>query len=460
MFAIILAAGQGTRMKSAVPKVLHRVLGRTMVGHMVATARLAGATRVVIVVGHGREEVEACVRAEHDGDDLHFVVQAEQLGTAHAVSMAGPVLKGAEGMTLILNGDVPNFGGQTVTDFVATVRDAGTQVGFVSTHVPNPTGYGRIVRDEHGEVLRNVEHRDASPDEREIDEINAGLYLVDNAFLWEALSQIGADNDQGEFYLPDLFALARAHGGATPFVVADHREVEGVNNRAQLAMAETFARARRNEALMLSGVTMLDPASITVEADATVAPDVLIEANVRLMGATRVASGCVLRQGSVIEDSDLEESVVIKPYCHLESAVVRQGAQVGPFAHLRTQSDIGPGAKVGNFVETKKTKLGAGSKASHLTYLGDATIGDGCNIGAGTITCNYDGYNKHPTVLEDGVFIGSNSALVAPIHLKKGAYVAAGSTLTQNVPEDSLGVARGRQRNIEEWARRWRRQNN
>lgn len=454
--AILLAAGQGTRMKSSLPKVLHRVLGRPMIGHAVDTARAVGAERIVVVVGHARQQVQGWLEENAPGEDLHFVVQEQQLGTAHAVQQARAVLEGLGGKVLIMSGDVPGLRQQTAAAFVERGQQAGTPMAFMSCHVPDPTGYGRILRGEQGQVLRNIEHRDASPEQRRVTEINAGFYLADNDFLWARLGQLKAENDQAEYLLPDLIEVAAQGDGVTDFVVADAQELEGVNNRAQLAQAERVARRRFNEALMISGVTMLDPESTYVEVGVQVEPDVILEPGVSLRGATRVGSGCVVGQGSVLEGTVLEEGVTILPYCHLEDSVVRQRAQVGPFAHLRPASDIGPKAKVGNFVEIKKTTLGAGSKASHLTYLGDATLGEGCNVGAGTITCNYDGQHKHRTELGDGVFIGSNTALVAPIKLADGAYVGAGSTLTNDVPAGALAVARGRQRNLEGWADRRR----
>ncbi len=455
--AIILAAGQGTRMKSSLPKVLHQILGRPMIGHVVGLARAVHAQRIAVVVGHGRERVEACLTDQEPGDDLGFALQAEQLGTAHAVLQARELLQDHQGMTLILSGDVPNIDPLTLQRFIDEAADARHPVAFVSCVVPDPTGYGRIVRDAQGQVLRNVEHRDATDEQRLIHEINAGVYLVDNAFLWTHLGAVGAANDQKEFYLPDLFELALAQGGLTAFVAPVAQEFEGINTRAQLAAAETFARARRNDALMRAGVTMIDPAATYVDAFAQVEPDVLIEPGVRVAGRSTVAAGCLLRQGAIVEDSTLEPGVEVLPYSHIVGSIVRQGARIGPFAHIRPLSDIGPGAKVGNFVEIKKSTLGAGTKASHLSYLGDATLGAGCNLGAGTITCNFDGDGKHPTVLEDGVFVGSNTALVAPLRLGRGAYIGAGSTITKDVPADSLGVARGRQRNIEGWVPRMRR---
>ncbi len=454
--AIILAAGQGTRMKSSLPKVLHKVLGRPMIGHVVGAARAAGAQRIVVVVGHGRALVEEYLQTHEPGDDLEFVVQAQQLGTAHAVLQARDALSQVQGRTLILTGDAPNLRHETLQDFVRTSEQSGASLTFMSCHVPDPAGYGRIVRDEQGQVLRNVEHRDATEAERAIDEINAGFYAADNQFLWSNLSNVDSSNDQQEFYLPDLIAIARKDNRATAFVVSDSREVEGINTRLQLAQSETVARTWRNEQLMISGVTMIDPSTTYIDAFVEVEPDVLLEPCVQLRGKTRVASGCVIRQGCVVEDSVLETGVLLKPYSHLESSIVRQDAQIGPFAHIRPASEIGVRAKVGNFVEIKKTTLGEGTKAGHLSYLGDATIGKDCNIGAGTITCNYDGFNKSPTTMGDRVFIGSNSALVAPIVLEDGAYVGAGSTLTQAVPTDSLAVARGRQRNIPGWVARRR----
>ncbi|MEO1269396.1 MAG: bifunctional UDP-N-acetylglucosamine diphosphorylase/glucosamine-1-phosphate N-acetyltransferase GlmU [Myxococcota bacterium] len=454
---IILAAGKGTRMRSALPKVLHPVLGRPMVGHAVGLARALGAERIVVVVGYGRAQVEDYLTQHEAGPDLQFVLQSEQRGTGHAVLQARGVLEGQDGDTLILSGDVPSLSIDTLEAFVeARTLSATSPMALMTCNLADPAAYGRIVRSASGAVTRIVEYRDATPEQRAIHEINAGIYGVDNGFLWRTIGALTTDNAQGEYYLTDLVEVAAREGGASAFVVPDPSEVQGVNTRAELALVEHRARLLRNRALMISGVTMIDPATTYVDAWVDVATDVVLEPSVRLTGRTTVETGCLIRQGSVVEDSHLESGVVIKPYCHLEGAMVRQGAQVGPFAHLRPASDIGPEAKIGNFVEVKKSIIGAGSKASHLTYLGDAVIGEGCNVGAGTITCNYDGEHKHKTVLGDGVFIGSNTALVAPIKLGDRAYVGAGSTLTQDVPEAALSVARGRQRNIEGWADRLR----
>jgi bifunctional UDP-N-acetylglucosamine pyrophosphorylase/glucosamine-1-phosphate N-acetyltransferase len=454
LVAVILAAGQGTRMKSKLPKVLHRVLGRTLVGHAVGAARAAGATRTIVIVGHGREQVESCLIEEEGGDDLEFVVQEEQLGTAHAVRRCHAALENHSGRVLILSGDVPGMRPETVAAMVEAGVRAQTPLAFMSCVVDDAAGYGRIVRDAHGDVLRNVEDRDASDDERQIREMNVGTYLVRNDFLWRHLADVETRNDQREHYLPDLIELGRNTGGVTAYVVEDPCEIEGVNTRVQLAAAEQIARQRSNRQRMLSGVTMIDPATTYIDAFVTVGQDVLLEPGVRITGKTTVGDGVCIRHGSVIENSTIEADVVIKPYTHIEDSVVRTGAQIGPFTHLRPLADIGPGAKIGNFVEIKKSTLGPGSKASHLSYIGDATIGANCNIGAGTITCNYDGVSKHQTIMGDGVFTGSNSVLVAPINLGDRSYVAAGSTVTDDIEPGALAVARGRQRNIPGWTGR------
>ncbi len=455
--AVILAAGQGTRMKSPLPKVLHKVLGVPMIGHVVRGARDAGAEEIVVVVGHAREMVKDYLGGTDGGDALKYAVQEEQLGTAHAVAQARSALEGRGGWTLILSGDVPNLSADSLRDFIDTALASGHPMAFISTIVEDPTGYGRIVRDEDGQPLFNVEHRDANEAQRQIREINAGFYLVDNAFLWNNLDKIGSNNDQAEFYLPDLIKLARDVSGATGYIIQDPNEVQGINTRVQLASAERYARQRFNHALMLSGITMIDPDTTYIDADVVVEPGAFFEPCVRITGKSHIHAGANILQGAVIRDSVVEAGATILPYSHVTQSTVRTNAAVGPFSHLRPESDIGPNARVGNFVEIKKSTLGNNTKASHLSYIGDATIGDHCNIGAGTITCNYDGDGKYPTTIDDNVFVGSNTALVAPIRLGKGAYVAAGSTLTSDVPEDSLGVARGRQRNIDNWKRRGRR---
>jgi bifunctional UDP-N-acetylglucosamine pyrophosphorylase/glucosamine-1-phosphate N-acetyltransferase len=426
-----------------------------MVVWPIEAALSTGADRIVVVLGHGREAIETALRGRYPASLVGFALQAEQRGTGHAVICALETIGSLDGDLLVLYGDTPNLTGDTISTLIAETRDAGSPVGLLTAHVDDTTGYGRIVRDESGRVSRIVEHRDATAAERRITEINVGTYLFDGEFLESAIGSLAAANDQGELYLTDLVELAGKRGCfAHSVVVADLEEVHGVNTRGQLARAERVARRRRNEKLMEGGVTLRDPERIIVESDVVVAADVTLETDVVLRGHTRVETGAVIDVGVVAIDSRIGANATIRAYSHLEEADIGERVQVGPFARLRPGTVIHADARIGNFVETKKTVIGRGSKASHLSYLGDAVIGEGVNIGAGTITCNYDGVHKHQTTLEDGVFIGSNSQLIAPVTVGAGAYVAAGSTVTEDVPPDALAVARSRQHNVEGWAKR------
>jgi len=451
LHVLILAAGRGTRMKSATPKVLHPVAGRPMIEYVLETAAaLAPETRSV-VVGHGAEHVKAALG--HHGD-VRFLVQEPQLGTGHALMQAAPLLQGASGTLLLLSGDVPLLTPPTLRALLDTHREASAAATLLSAVVPDPTGYGRVVRDG-GEVVRIVEHRDASPAERAVREINASIYALDLEPLFGALRRISADNDQREYYLTDLIGIYRGDGRKVAALAADRPdEILGINSRAELAAMSRKVWLARAEALMAAGVTIEDPATTYVDAGVTVGPDTTIKPGVSLQGRTSIGSGCVLHCGVRLEDSTLEGDVVVLDHCLITGAHIAEGARVGPFARIRPETVVERGAHVGNFVELKKTRLGAGSKAMHLAYLGDATIGERVNVGAGTITCNYDGVKKHRTVIEDGAFIGSDSQLVAPVRVGRGAYVAAGSSITEDVPPEALGIARGRQNNIEGWVAR------
>jgi bifunctional UDP-N-acetylglucosamine pyrophosphorylase/glucosamine-1-phosphate N-acetyltransferase len=455
VIALILAAGKGTRMRSRLPKVLHPVLGLPMAAYPVRAARAAGIGRVVVIVGYEREAIEADLGRRFP--ELGFALQAEQRGTGHAVQCArewfaeGP----ADDLVVVLNGDLPNLQARTIERLLATARDGGPHVALVTAVLDDPTGYGRIIRDEAGRVVEIVEQADATEVQRGIREGNVGTYAFPRGFLTEALDGLAADNAQGELYLTDLVAAAVARGiPVSPVVVDDPVEVMGVNSRADLAAVEAAARRRRNHALMLAGVSMHDPERTRVEADVELAADVVLEAGVELRGATRVATGVRIEVGAIVIDSELGEDALVRAYSHLEGARVGARCQVGPYGRLRQGAVLGEDARVGNFVELKKTTLGRGSKANHLTYLGDAHIGEGVNVGAGTITCNYDGVNKFPTTIGDGAFIGSNTELVAPVTVGRQAYVGAGSTITEDVPDGALGLGRARQRNIEGYSDR------
>lgn len=451
---VILAAGKGTRMKSAVPKVLHRAAGLPLIDHVLRAADSISPTSTVVIVGHEADQIRAAL-GQRPG--LSFAVQSPQLGTGHALLQAEPALRGASGTVLLLSGDVPLLTAGTLQALTAAHTRSQAAATVLTAVVPAPDGYGRIVRGADGRIAAIVEHKDAAAAEREIREINSGVYAFDLAPLFGALREIGSSNAQGEYYLPDLVRIYRERGLAVETVALDDpREIMGVNSRKELADVSHIVRAAHLEALMAAGVTILDPATTYVEPDVTVGADTVIHPGVYLEGRTRIGARCEIHSGVRIVNTTVDDDVLINNFCVLLDSHVSRGAKLGPFAHIRPQSDIGEEAHIGNFVELKKTSIGRGSKASHLTYLGDATIGERVNIGAGTITCNYDGTLKHPTVIEDEAFIGSDSQLVAPVRVGKGAYVAAGSSITKDVPADALGIARSRQVNKEAWVSRHR----
>jgi len=448
---VILAAGKGTRMKSARPKALHEAAGLPLVDHVLRIAGAVAPATTIVVVGHEAEQVRTRV-GERPG--LLFAMQEPQLGTGHALLQTEPHLRGRTGTLLLLSGDVPLLRPATLEALRRRHQDAGAAATVLTAVLEDPSGYGRIVR-SGGAISSIVEDRDAGAAERAVREINSGIYAFDLAPLFEALRGIGADNAQREYYLPDLVRIYRGRGlPVETLTVADPGEIAGVNSRKELADVAAVLRARRNEELMAAGVTIVDPATTWIGPDVTVAADVVIHPGVHLEGRTGVGAGTTIHANVRIVDSTIGEGVTINNFCVIVESRVRDGARVGPFAHLRPQSDVGPDAHIGNFVELKKTTIGRGSKANHLAYLGDATIGEKVNVGAGTITCNYDGAAKHPTVIEDGAFIGSDSQLIAPVRVGRGAYVAAGSSITEDVPEESLAIARGKQVNKEGWVKK------
>mgnify|MGYP005847318617 CR=1 FL=1 len=454
--AVVLAAGQGTRMRSSLAKVLHPLLGRPLLSYPLDACRAAGVERIVAVVGHQADQVRRRLGAA----DVTFALQAEQKGTGHALLCARGSLACGEGdrefrgTALVLCGDVPLIRPETLRRLAQTHRQAGALVTVLSMEPPEPRGYGRILRDAAGRLVRIVEERDASPSERAVREVNTGTYALELPWVWDALGRVGAANSQGEYYLTDVVAAAAQDRRAAAVLLEDPEEVMGINSRLHLAEAGAALRRRINRAWMEAGVTLEDAQTAWIEPGVVLEPDVTLGPFVRLEGTTRIASGARVDQGAVITDSEIGPGAHVKPYCVVAQARVGPGAQVGPFAHLRPGAVLADDARVGNFVEMKKSVLGRGSKANHLTYLGDATVGEGANIGAGTITCNYDGVHKHQTAIGDGAFIGSNTALVAPVTVGAGATVAAGSTVTHDVPDGALGVARGKQRNVEGWNRR------
>ena len=451
---VILAAGKGTRMKSALPKVLHAVAGRPLIEHVIATARQLSPASITVVVGHQGDTVRGALTA---AGHITFVVQEPQLGTAHALLTTEPVLRDAHGTLVMLSGDVPALSADALKALVRVHIDSHAAATVLTAVVENPHGYGRIVR--NGEKIAGiVEEKDASESERAITEINSGIYAFEIAGLFDAVRSIGAANAQREYYLPDLVSIYRNQQRPVETVsVSDSEEILGVNSRLELAIVGRYLRQRKNQELMAAGVTIEDPDTTYIDADVHVGSDTVLKPGVTLGSGAIIGSSCVIHSGVRITGSTVGDRAVVWDHCVVTDSVIGSDSSVGPFAHLRGHAELGGRAKVGNFVELKKTRLGEGSKAMHLTYLGDAVIGSGVNVGAGTITCNYDGRRKHVTTIEDGAFIGSDSQLIAPVTIGEGAYVGTGTTVREDVPPGSLAVSAGKQRNIEGWVERKRR---
>lgn len=447
--AVVLAAGQGTRMKSKLYKVLHPVCGKPMVQHVVDTLASMNVEDTVVVIGHGADAVRATL-----GERVKYAVQQEQLGTAHAVQQAVPFLSGKQGTTFILYGDVPLLSRETLSSLLTYHEEQQAAATVLTATLTDPTGYGRMIRNEAGDVLRIVEHKDATSIERAIQEINTGIYCFDNQKLLDALSQVKNDNVQGEYYVTDCVGILRKAGEK---VVAngavDPDEAMGVNDRVQLSQAEAYMRQRINQQHMRNGVTIIDPMATYIEAEVTIGSDTVIQPGTYLRGQTMIGSDCVIGPQVDLSDVVVGDGVLIS-YSVLAEAKVEIKATVGPFAYVRPGSEIGANVKIGDFVELKNAKIGKGTKVPHLSYIGDAEIGEGVNIGCGTITVNYDGAVKHKTIIGDNSFIGCNTNLVAPVTVGKDAYVAAGSTINQNVPDEALAIARERQVNKPGYANR------
>ncbi len=448
---IILAAGQGTRMKSRTAKVLHRAAGRPLIDYVLDLAAALSARLPVVVVGYQREAVQ-----RHVGSRARFAVQEPQLGTGHAVQQALAAIDDevAGRTVVILSGDVPLTRPETLRQLLEEHERAHNAVTLLSTKLEDPAQYGRIVRDAAGAVSRIVEAKDATPEERRINEINSGIYVFEGAQLLDHLRRLSADNVQREYYLTDTIASLRGSGQRVGAVVVDPIEIAGVNSRADLATVEGEIQRRVIERLMRDGVTFRNPSTVVIDSTVTIGADSVVYPFVTIEGTTRIGNGCVIEPGVHLQNVTVGNDVHLKSGTVAEEAIIEDEATIGPYAHLRPGTQLGRRVKVGNFVETKKAKLGEGTKASHLSYLGDAEIGADVNIGAGTITCNFDGVRKHKTVLEDGVFIGSDTQLVAPVRVGRGAYIGAGSTITKDVPADALALSRVPQKIIEGWAKK------
>ena len=448
---IILAAGMGKRMKSDMPKVLHPVLGRAMLSYVLDAVLNLSPNRVVVVVGHGAEDVKKVSNSKK----LTYVTQSKQLGTGHAANCAMEALKSFKGDILILNGDFPLITGASLKKFVSNHEKKKGDISILTALVEEPYGYGRIKRDQKGKVLGIVEEKDATREERYINEINSGTYCVKSSLLWSALNKVNTKNKQKEYYLTDIVAIAHRDGlNINGVAVSDSDEVMGVNDRLDLSYVESALKWKTNEKLMRSGVTLVDPENTYIAPQVKVGRDTTIYPNTHIYGNSQIGRNCIIGPSSWIEDSKFGNGVTIKSSCCITSAIIKNDVTIGPFAHLRPDAEIMDGAKIGNFVEIKKSKIGRGSKVPHLSYVGDATLGRNVNIGAGTITCNYDGVDKHRTLIEDNVFIGSDTMLVAPIKVGKGATTGAGSTISKDVPSGSLAIGRARQTNINDWKRK------
>ncbi|WP_057915372.1 bifunctional UDP-N-acetylglucosamine diphosphorylase/glucosamine-1-phosphate N-acetyltransferase GlmU [Peribacillus muralis] len=447
-YAIILAAGQGTRMKSKLYKVLHPVCGKPMVQHVINHVNQLQIEDIVTVIGHGAEKVQ-----EQLGDSCKYALQDQQLGTAHAVMQAESVLSGKSGTTLVICGDTPLIKAETMEELIALHERSQAKATILTANADNPTGYGRVIRSEGGLVEKIVEHKDASDEERYVKEINTGTYCFDNQALFSALKKVSNDNVQGEFYLPDVIEILKQEGETvTAFQCSDFEETLGVNDRVALSQAEQILRKRINESHMRNGVTIIDPLTTFIEADVQIGQDTVINPGSSIKGNSVIGQDCMIGPNTEINNCEIGDgSEIFQSVVH--ESKIGSAVKIGPFAHVRPDSDIHDSVKIGNFVEIKKAVFGNGSKASHLSYIGDAEVGENVNIGCGSITVNYDGKNKHLTKIEDNVFIGCNSNLVAPVTIGEGAYVAAGSTITQDVPQEALSVARARQVNKEDYVK-------
>ena len=448
-YAVILAAGKGTRMKSDLPKVLHKVAGISMLEHVFRSVNAINPEKTVTVVGHKAELVEQVLAGQTD-----FVRQTEQLGTGHAVMMAEPVLENLTGQTLVIAGDTPLITGESLKNLIDFHINHKNVATILTAEADNPFGYGRIVRNQHGEVLKIVEQKDASDFEQQIKEINTGTYVFDNASLFKALKNINTNNAQGEYYITDVIGIFRENGEKVgAYTLKDFDESLGVNDRVALATAEGVMRRRINKQHMVNGVSFVNPDVTYIDVDVEIAPEVQLEANVTLKGQTKIGAETILTNGTYIVDSEIGERAVITNSM-IEESSVADGVTVGPYAHIRPSSSLAKDVHVGNFVEIKGSSIGENTKAGHLTYIGNSEVGANVNFGAGTITVNYDGQNKYKTIIGDNVFVGSNSTIIAPVELGDNSLVGAGSTIDKDVPANAIAIGRSRQINKEDYAKR------
>lgn len=450
-YAIILAAGKGTRMKSDIYKILHPVLGKPMINHVIDNLNKLEFKRKIVVISEGADEVKKVL-----GDEVEFAYQYQQLGTGHAVKMVENHLKDLEGNTLVICGDTPLITSETIAKLFSVQKDEKADITILTTKVDNPFGYGRIVRDNGGEVIKIVEEKDCSDEEKLIKEINAGTYCFNNQKLFAALKHLKNDNVQNEYYLTDVIKIIKdMNGKVSTFMTNDYEEIIGINDRQSLEKANQVLRERVNKKLMNNGVTIVDSNSIFISVDTYIDRDTTIFPNTMIMGKNLIGKGCVIGPNTEIQDVKIGDNVKIK-HSVLTNSIIGHNTTIGPFAHLRNQTIIGENVRIGNFVEIKNTQIDDNSKAAHLSYIGDAELGKNVNMGCGTITVNYDGKEKHKTVIKDNVFVGCNANLIAPIVLEENSYIAAGSTINKNVPKDSLAIARAKQENKIDYALKYR----
>ena len=447
--AVILAAGQGTRIKSNIPKVLHKVCGKEMVNHVIDNMREAGIEDVNVIIGNGSELVKESTKDRN----VSYSLQEEQLGTGHAVKCAKEFLQGKDGVVAVFTGDAPLTRVETIEKLIKEHIEKGNKATLLSAYVDDPTGYGRIIRDDNKEVLKIVEHKDCNEEELKVNEMNAGMYCFDIKSLLSSLEELNNNNVQGEYYLTDVIGILKDKKEKVGALVTDYEDTLGVNSRAQLAEVEKVLRKRINKFHLDNGVTLIDPDTTYIGVDVIIGKDTVIYPNNILEGYTNIGESCTILQNSRIKDSIIEDEVEVQASVILNSRIGKN-TTVGPFAYIRPESTIGEGVRIGDFVEVKKSSIGNGTKVSHLTYIGDAEVGSGCNFGCGTVVVNYDGKTKNKTIIGDHSFIGCNTNLISPVEVQDNTYISAGSTITSTVEEGDLAVARAKQRNIKGWVKK------